>query len=531
MNDFARRKLLSGMLVLGGGIVAAPGALANALGQEAIRPRNLRDDLRFTHSPFTLGIASGDPAADGFVIWTRLAPKPMVPGGGMPMAPVPVRWEVATDERFRTIAAAGDALAHPELAHSVHVEVVGLSPDRPYWYRFTCGGQRSRVGRSRTFPLPGAAADRVRFAVAGCQNIEGGYFGAWRDIAEGQLDFVYHYGDYIYEGAGNPEGPLDPSRALDGKEIYSLDDYRRRYALYKADADLQAAHASAPFFVAFDDHEVDNNWARDIDQDDTPPELFRMRRAMAMQAYYEHMPLRRSSLPQGSQIQIFRSASFGSLLDTFVLDTRQYRDNQLGHDRDSVPGPGVFVPERTLLGERQEKWLFNKLSSSAARWNLLAQQVMMMGIIRRLEPTSEPICSMDTWTGYRAARQRLLAHIRDRAHKNVIVVGGDAHRHFAGDLIADDSDAPVAGEYHVTSISSGGDGRLEDDDYVRSLRRGGNDFLRTTINKRGYLLCDVTRDQWRGELKVIDRVRQRGGTVNTAAVYVTEAGRPGLQNA
>lgn len=529
MNDLARRRLLSGILALGGGIVAAPKTFSYVRAQDIVLPRNLKHDISFTQSPFTLGIASGDAAADGFVIWTRIAPEPMVPGGGMPMAPVPVSWEVALDERFGIIAASGEVLAHPELSHSVHVEVTGLTSDRPYWYRFACGGQQSDIGRSRTFPAAGAPADRVRFAVAGCQNIEGGYFGAWRDIAESQLDFVYHYGDYIYEGPGSPEGPLDPSRALDGKEIYSLDDYRRRYALYKADADLQAAHASAPFFVAFDDHEVDNNWARDIDQDGTLPELFRTRRAMAMQAYYEHMPLRRSAFPQAGHMQVFRRASFGSLLDAHILDTRQYRDDQLGDDRDSVPGPGVFAPERTLLGARQENWLHNGLSSGSAQWNLIAQQVMMMGISRRLEPDAEPICSMDTWTGYRAARQRLLARIRDGAQNNTIVVGGDAHRHFAGDLIPDDSDTPVAGEYHVTSISSGGDGSLEEDEYVRSLRLGGNDFLKTTINKRGYLLCDVTRDQWRGELKVIDRVRKKGGTVTTAAAYVTEHGEPGLQ--
>lgn len=537
--QFDRRRLLSGMIAAGGGILAAPSALALALGQDKVRPRNLRENPVFLQSPFQLGIASGDPAADGFVLWTRLAPEPLAPGGGMPMVPVLVGWEVAADAHFRTIVAKGDAIAHPELGHSVHVEVAGLASDRPYWYRFRCGSERSLAGRSRTFPLPGARADRVRFAVAGCQHYEEGYYAAWRHIAESPLDFVFHYGDYIYEGRDNGDAtrllngrPVTPIRRHVGQEIYSLDDYRRRYALYKSDPDLQAAHAAAPWFTSFDDHEIDNNWADDIDQDGTPPEVFRLRRAVAMQAWYEHMPLRRSAFPANGQMQMFRRARFGDLMDAHFLDTRQYRSDQVGGDRDSVPEPRVFAADRTMLGDRQEKWLFDGLAGSDARWNLIAQQVMLMAIGRRDAPgTAAAEYPMDVWSGYRAPRQRLLAHIRERGMKNVIAVSGDAHRHYAGDLIPDDSDQAVASEYLATSITSGGDGSDQEDALARSVRFGNNDFLKAMVDRRGYVLCDVSRDRWRGELKVLDRVTDGSGRLSTHAAFVTEHGKVGLQRA
>ena len=159
----------------------------------------------------------------------------------------------------------------------MHVEIEGLSPARPYWYRFIVGEATSPVGRGATLPLASARVDRVRFAVAGCQHYEEGHFTAWRRIAEEPLDFVFHYGDYIYEGPDSGPGerkmngrPFTNLRRHVGGEIYSLDDYRRRHAQYRSDRDLQAAHASAPWFVSFDDHEIDNNWASEIDQDGTP---------------------------------------------------------------------------------------------------------------------------------------------------------------------------------------------------------------------------------------------------------------------
>lgn len=517
--DPTRRRLLSGMAFAGGSALWGARATAGTL-------FNMIESPAFLAAPFQLGVASGDPAADGFVIWTRLAPAPLQPNGGMVMAPVRVQWEVGEDDLFRRIAAKGEAVAHPELAHAVHVEVSGLLPDRAYWYRFRCGGEQSPAGRSRTLPLPGAATSRARFVVAGCQNYEQGLFTAWRHIAAEDIDFVFHYGDYIYEGADSGPGTM-PRRHL-GNEIYSLDDYRRRYALYRLDQDLQAAHAAAPWFVSFDDHEVDNDWAGNADQDGTPIEIFRFRRAAAMQAYYEHMPLRRASMPMGSHMQMFRRAAFGDLIDAHFLDTRQYRSDQVAGDKERTLGPDIFSPQRTMLGEQQERWLFDGLAQGKGRWQLIAQQVMLMHLAQRRPGESEPRYSTDQWPGYLHSRERLLGYIADRRMTNVMTVSGDAHRHFAGDLLrANGEGGVISSEFLATSISSGADGIGDDEAHRRVF--GGNACLKTSIDRRGYVLCDVTRNSFRGDLKVIDSVTRPGGAVSTFASFTAEHGKPGLQ--
>ncbi|MBL9200998.1 MAG: alkaline phosphatase D family protein, partial [Opitutaceae bacterium] len=210
--------------------------------------------------PFALGVASGDPGPSSVIIWTRLAPRPLEPGGGMPAAPVVVWWEVAEDESFRTIARSGTTFATPNWAHAVHVEVEGLRPDRWYWYRFRAAGETSRVGRTRTLPPAGASPERLRFAFASCQHYETGLFTAYEHMAREDLDLVVHLGDYIYEGAAR-DGHI---RRHNSPEIKTLEAYRARYALYKLDPALQAAHAMAPWIVTWDDHEVANNYAADI---------------------------------------------------------------------------------------------------------------------------------------------------------------------------------------------------------------------------------------------------------------------------
>ena len=202
MKGINRRQFVSlaGLSALGAWMGTARALAADAV---ALNPRNLLKSPRFASTPFTLGIASGDPLPDGFVLWTRLALAPLEFGGGMPTQPVAVNWALAEDEGFRNIVRKGSALAHPELGHSVHVELAGLAPARPYWYRFDVAGYSSAIGRTSTLPAAGAAVDRVRFAVAGCQHYEEGHYTAWRRIAEAPLDFVFHYGDYIYEGAGS----------------------------------------------------------------------------------------------------------------------------------------------------------------------------------------------------------------------------------------------------------------------------------------------------------------------------------------
>jgi len=533
MTDFDRRSLLG---LLGGSGAVIAGALPfPARAWDVPPPYNVEANPRFATTPFTLGVASGEPLPDGFVIWTRLAPEPLDPHGGMPRRQMLVSWEVSSDDRFKTIVQSGQHMAMPELAHAVHVEVTGLAPNRPYWYRFTVGGMRSQTGRSRTLPAHGAPLDRVRFVAAGCQYYELGHFTAWRRIAEEPIDFVFHYGDYIYEGAGAKFATGDnfgknppPLRYHVGNELYSIDDYRVRYSQYKTDPDLQAAHAACPWFVSFDDHEVDNNWAANIDENESPPEIFATRKAIALQAYYENMPLRRSSFPSNGHIQMFRSAQYGDLLNAFFLDTRQYRSNQAYHDLAAPQGPDVFAANRSMMGDQQENWLFKGLSASPTRWNLIAQQVLLMNLLRTPAEGGERLTGMDTWSGYMHSRRRLLDHIDKHRPGNVVTVSGDAHLHFAGDLIQDKGDGRIiSAEFSATSITSGADGTGDENPRVKSAMVG-NPELKAITDKRGYLLCDINRETWRADLKILDKVTELDGKLSTYASFVVQHGRPGI---
>lgn len=537
MIDFIDRRRLLQNLGIGAG-VGMFWPLREALAQA---PRNVLANPQFSSDPFTLGVASGEPAPDSVVIWTRLAPSPLEQGGGMPMRPMHVRWEIASDENFSDIIRQGDHLARPELAHSVHVEVENLRPGRPYWYRFQVGGAASPVGRTATLPPIGAKVDRVRFAVAGCQHLEEGHFTAWRRISEEPVDFVFHYGDYIYEGGDTGPGerllagrPFQNLRRHVGPEIYSLDDYRRRYAQYRGDADLQAAHAAAPWFVSFDDHEVDNNWADQFDQDGTPPEIFLLRRAAALQAYFEHMPLRQRSWPgRDGHMQMFRRASWGDLLQAHFLDTRQYRSRQLNNNRDGIfDYPEALDPQRTFLGARQESWLYDGLRpDDGHRWQTIAHQVGLTNLAMLHSEEQGPVQSSDKWSGYVAARERLLDHIEDSGLNNLVTVCGDAHRHYTSDLMSSKTDGKVlSSEFLATSVTSGSDGLGQSDDFHRTSMEL-NPHLKAMIDRRGYVLCDVTPDHWLGELKILDSVMQPDRPIQTHAKFVIEHGRPGLQSA
>ncbi len=494
---------------------------------------------RFVRDPFALGVASGDPLADGCVLWTRLAPEPLAEHAGMPMLAVPVRWEVAEDERFDRIVRQGEALARPELGHSVHVEVGGLRPHRRYWYRFHAGSDAtSPTGTVRTAPAPGARVDRLRIGVAGCQHWETGHFTAYRHLAgEHDLDAVFHYGDYIYEGAGRSPsfaGGARIVRSHAGGEIYSLDDYRRRYAQYKTDPDLQAAHAAAAFLSSWDDHEIDNNWTAALDQDGVPSEVFLLRRQAAMQAWYENMPVRRAQFPRPDGLTMHRRLDYGGLLRVHVLDTRQYRSKQrcdatlLARQRPCRGGSEGG--DGQVIGMDQERWLSEGLDGDA-HWHLLAQQVMLMPFIY---PDSRPAgpLNTDSWSGYPQARRRLVDEIAKRRAGNVIIATGDVHKHHAGVVPSDPDDlasAPVATEYVTTSIASGGDGHDVPPgwDGVPSQ----NPHTALLSDRRGYQLFEIDAKQWRTDVVAVDKVSERGGGKRIVAKLVTEHGRPGVMRA
>lgn len=465
--------------------------------------------------PFSLGIASGDPVPDGVVLWTRLAPDPLAPDGlgGLPDQPVPVDWQVAADERFTRVVRAGVAVAQGHQAHSVHVEVDGLSPGTEYFYRFRAGNELSPIGRTKTAPLPGI--DRFSFAFASCQHYADGFYNAYAHLAREDLDLVVFLGDYIYEGGS--QGRIGrghrPARA-----IRTLADYRVRFAQYKTDADLQAVHAAFPWVAVFDDHEVENDWAGDNSDSGIAPEEFRQRRAHAFQAYYEHLPLRATQRPSGSAMLIQRRLTFGDLVDLHVLDTRQYRSDQ-------VPDAHRADPTRTMLGAAQKNWLFRNLAGPTARWNVLAQQVFFS----RLAPASgAQTRSDDAWDNYPAERNE----VRDRLARtsNPVVITGDAHASFVADVKAD-FDNPVsptvATEFVGTSITSEGDGVEQTPGDLAQLQ--ANPHLRFVNRKRGYVSNVVTRGEWTAVYRVVDHVSRRGSPIRDRACFVIEDGRPGTR--
>jgi len=473
-------------------------------------------------SPFTLGIASGDPTPDGVVLWTRLALDPLN-GGGMPPSPVDVTWQIARDERMRDVVQRGTIAARPEWAHSVHVEVDGLDPDRWYWYQFRAGGAESLVGRTRTFPRPGARVDRMRFAFTSCQHFEQGLFTAHGHLARESVDVAFHLGDYIYEGAG-VDGRV---RKHLGGECKSLDDYRRRYAQYQVEPELQAAQAAFPWIVTPDDHEVDNNYAGDLGAEFEPRDLFLLRRAAAYQAYYEHMPLRRTSIPRGPFVQLYRQFSYGDLGAFFVLDTRQYRTDQPCFDTAGACA-GMADPMATMLGVDQERWLFDALDQSRGRWNVLPQQVMMAKV--DLASGEAERYSTDQWSAYDAGRTRLLDFLGTRRPSNPVVLTGDIHTNWVNDLKVDfrnEASPVVATEFVVTSMSSGGDGS-DGAARLKSLR-AENPFVQFYNAQRGYVTCEVSSRQLVADYRVVDYVTKPGAPIRSIGQFVVENGHPGAK--
>jgi len=501
---------------LGGSLALCTGACG--------RRSNPARTVDFTSTPFALGVASGDPTPDGVVLWSRLAPEPLT-GGGMPPAPVTITWRVGRDEGMADVVQSGETVALPEWAHSVHVEVAGLDPDRWYWYQFRVGDQLSPVGRTRTVPQVGARVNRLRFAFASCQHYESGYFTAYRHMAAEDLDVVFHLGDYIYEGPGR-EGQV---RMHTGREIMTIDDYRNRYALYRSDPDLQAAHAAFPWIVTWDDHEVDNDYAADRSVQDDPVELFLRRRAAAYRAYYEHMPLRSSAMPEGPSLQLYRHLAYGDLGGFFVLDTRQYRTKQPcgGGGRRPICDEALD-PKATLLGAAQEQWLFGGLSRSSSRWNVIPQQVLIAKVDRVAGP--EQGYAMDKWSGYEEGRNRMLSFVATRRPANPVVLTGDIHSNWVNDLKVDFADprAPtVATELAGTSITSGGDGADLPETAAAMLSE--NPFVKFFNNQRGYVSCEMTPKTLRADYRVLEYVSRPGAPVRTRASFVIEDGKPGAQ--
>ncbi len=456
------------------------------------------------------------------VLWTRLL------GADLPDQ-VAVTWEVSRNEAFTQIVVNGTETAERAGAHSVHAEPAGLEPGRWYWYRFRALGQQSMAGRTRTAPAAGDAA-RLDFVIASCQRWDVGYYAAWRHAASQDIDLVMFLGDYIYESASPP----DALRRHDSPEARTLDTYRARYAQYKSDPALQAAHAHCPWLMVWDDHEVDNDYANLQGQNLQP--AFAAQRAAAYQAYWEHMPFPKSARPSGPDMRIVGRLDWGTLARIHLLDDRQYRDVQVcprpgkgGSNTVALKDcPALLDPARTLLGSAQERWLAEGWDSGRP-WNLVAQQTLMARF-SWTDPAAGLTAWTDGWDGYAPARNRLLGVVAQRKLPGVVVLGGDVHASYVADLKADydDAKAPViASEFCGTSITSTSlpqerlDAALRFNPHIRYGR----------ADRRGYVRFALDAQRLRADFQLLDDARDAASGIASGARFVVDAAKPGAERA
>jgi alkaline phosphatase D len=526
LSRLSRRLLLKGMAGAGTALIAAPYLLRHAAAQ-AWR----------VGDPFSLGVAAGAPRPDGFVLWTRLAPDPLsadpATPGGMHGGDVTINYEIASDSGLRNIVRRGEAIAEQAFAYSVHLDVAGLDPSRPYWYRFTSGDASSRIGRAVTLPKPGSALERLKFGFVSCSNYEHGYFSAYRHLANENPDFVLFLGDYIYEYM-EERRPI-VRRHSDGIEASTLPTYRNRHAQYKLDPDLQSLHAEAPALVTWDDHEVQDDYADKWSKFFDDPSQFLNRRAAAYRAFYEHMPVRPiMSQPEGAVMRIYDRFVFGDLVEISMIDGRQYRSREACYAPPNKGGThlesNASCPERndagrTMLGFAQEAWLHGNLARSKARWNVIAQDVLMAQLGIKIDDTYG--FSTDDWDGYPANRSRLLKRIHDSQVSNPVVIGGDAHSFFANDLRLDFDDPAspiVATEFVGTSISSFGPPyepiarAVADTPYIHFF----------DSRRRGYVAIDLVPKQMQVRMQVVSDATNPNADISTFKTFAVEGGRPGV---
>jgi alkaline phosphatase D len=447
------------------------------------------------------------------VLWTRLT------GAGL-TAQVPLRWELAHDERFTRLAASGDLSAHAADGHSARAEPTGLAPARGYFFRFIAQGQASPVGRTRTAPTPDAAAP-LHLVLASCQRWDHGHWAAWAHVADPAReapDAVLFAGDYIYEYPWLPMGPRRHSGGL----TRTLDDYRARYAQYKGDPALQAAHAACPWWVTWDDHEVDNDYAG-LQQAHLEGG-FAERRAAAYQAWWEHMPVPQAWRPRNGQLSLQQRVDWGRLARLHIVDGRQHRSPQpcpLPGRGGSRTLPAADCPEqpdpaRSLLGLPQEEWLAQGWDAQRP-WNLLAQTTLMA-------PAAGPSGFWtDGWDGYPAARARLLAGIAQRKLPGAVVLGGDVHAHVVADLAHEGR--TVAAEFCCSSISSRGRNQAG----WEAARRANPHLHHARGDQRGAMRLKLDAQSLQAELLAVRDIDDPASAVDVAARFAVTAGRPGVQ--
>jgi alkaline phosphatase D len=478
-----------------------------------------------TSSVFQHGVASGDPLRDRVILWTRVT----APAGTSVSNAITVRWKVALDEGLTRIIASDTVETSAVCDYTVKIDAGNLSAGRPYFYAFEALGEQSPVGRTKT--LPQDDVQRLRFASVSCSNYPAGYFNVYRCLANRpDLDAVIHLGDYIYEFANGVygDGSAFGRVPLPAGEAVTLSDYRQRYATYRTDIDLQAAHRQHPFIVVWDDHELANDaWSGGAVNHNARDGDWEVRKRAAYQAYLEWMPIRESSSPG---IHLYRTFRFGRLADLVMLDTRSLRDKQAPRN----DATQLARPDRTLLGATQEAWLFDELKASkraGTSWRLLGQQILFSP----LAPPGTRIQNADVWDGYPAARERVLAFLERERVDNLAVLTGDVHsswaidvpRHQRGDRAYDGRTGrgSIAVELVAPAISSPPlftDAAMRDRSSLLKLFAPHLKYLEG--ESRGYVLLDITRRRLQADWYFVPTVAERTSRETKATSFVCERG-------
>ncbi|TGE78713.1 alkaline phosphatase [Pseudoalteromonas sp. KS88] len=551
---------------------------------------------------FDHGVASGDPLSDSLILWTRVTPLDTAASS------IKVQWQAATDPNFNNISHDGEALVTTASDFTLKVDLQGLDANTTYYYRFISNGKASPVGSGKT--LPTGSIDQVKFAVISCANYPAGFFHVYGEIAkQTDLDAVLHLGDYIYEYGNGGYASQDAAllgRLLpqdNSEEILNLTDYRKRYAHYRTDRNLQAAHSHCAFITVWDDHEVTNDTWREGAQNHNDGEgEFSERKLHALQAYFEWMPIRNVT----DKERIYRRFEFGDLVSLYMLDTRVLaRDEQLNYgdfDLTSAQGQSDFVsaissPSRALLGNEQLTWLTDGMTTSSAQWQVLGQQVLMTKMYLPFEilhllvtlqvtqagggdiapllaqantmfaelaqikgrilvgdptvtdaerarvDTTAPY-NLDAWDGYAYEREVLLG-TAIALQKNLVVLAGDTHNAWAGQLTTDATN-PIAASQHAgvefatSSVSSPG---LEE--YLALNTQGPevtaqmeqvipllvNDLVYNNLVDRGYLTITFTPEQATAKWQYVSSIKTASYTMQTERsneLHVI-AGQPQIQ--
>ncbi|MEJ5266479.1 MAG: alkaline phosphatase D family protein, partial [Bacteroidales bacterium] len=437
---------------------------------------------------------------DRVIIWTRITPL------NQGIESIDVNWFVATDTNFNNIVQSGTFQTGPEIDYTVKIDVTGLQPDTYYYYYFNAEGRNSVMGRTKTAIL--GPIDHLRFAMVHGSNYNNGYFNAFRDLAErNDFEFVFHLGDYIYEYGSGQYGNHPDRWLVPNHDIVTLDDYRARYSHYRLDPDLRYIHQQYPWYAIWDDHEIANDaWVGGAENHDPATQGdFLVRKAAAIQAYFEWMPLRPVNDPSNPNNYIRKTVNWGNLAFLIFLDTR----NEARMDPGDLANDS---PDKKLLGEAQYQWLtqnlYNSYHEDNIKWRIIANQVMFAPL-----EIFGWTANKDQWDGYKHERQRLLNFITGWNIKNNVIITGDIHTAWANDI-----PNPILGNYgnngqgcanavefictSITSPSTNFGGGIG----ASAIMWQNNHVKWVELVNRGYSILDINNNRFQCDYYFIDNI-------------------------